>query len=111
VQKTQRLPWVLASILAVAVVVSNGWWLYWSIDQAVTAKYADQMQYECTHSLAASLNLAQALAEGLERHEVVDRVERAFPAEDPFEKDGLWVVGWLVFKFSDDGRLIEITTV
>jgi hypothetical protein len=108
-QKAQKLPWVVAAILAVALVFSNGWWFYSSIDQAVTQKYADQMLNECDHALAASLDLAQALAEGLDRPEIVYRVERAFPEDEPFEKDGFWVVGWLAFKFSEDGKLIEIT--
>jgi len=101
----------LVVVLLLALVVTNAWWLSRAIlvtaDDIATAKYQGTVEYELRETAKDALTALPALASGVAKDEVVRRVAQAVGEEEPFEKEGVTVVGWLTLRFDDSGRLVE----
>lgn len=106
----RRLPWVLVGLLALSLVLTNGWWFYVTIDQAVTDKYQEQMVWERGQALENALRALPPLAEGKSKEEVVRKLVVTLEEPDWFEKEGATVVGHLVLWFDDSGDLKRADT-
>ncbi len=97
--------------LAVALLVTNAWWLYKGVDHGVTDMYREVTCTEHEEALVQSLAIVR-LAKGRKaRKEIVDAARAALPQfGEPFEKDGEVIVGQLAFKFDREGALIDVRT-
>ncbi len=104
---TSRTGWLFSGFLLVALVVSNGWWFYGALDQASIEKYHDQMLWERLEALKSALAALPVVAEPVEPEELVARVAEAVGDSEPYEKEGVTVVGHLTLRFGEDGRLQE----
>ena len=108
------LRWVIIGLI-LALVGSNGWWLYqaayWTADQLSILKYQQMDDNQMRETAKAALLASPALAIGQPKADVVQRIARSVGEPEPFEKDGVTVVGWLSLKFSDDGSLVEARSI
>lgn len=97
-------------VLTVALLGTNVWWLYRSIDFGVTYTYRDQVCREREEALSQSLAIVR-LAKGRRmRTETIEAARAALPqGVEPFEKDGQTVVGRLALTFDHDGAFVDIS--
>ena len=99
---------VAISLLAVALVLSNGWWAYRALDAGVTHTYPGASLEEAQQALAQALAVIKANAgPNPTREQVISAAQAAWPAVEPFEKDGYLWVGRLGLRFNETGRLVE----
>ena len=95
-----------ALILGLLLVVSNAWWLYVSVDDAITASYRDSELVLNQQALDDALRLMPLVDSDLGRAKFVAKAEELFEDES-FEKDGCVWVGNLGLKFDEDDRLVH----
>ena len=96
---------LLPVALSVLLIGSNGWWLYQAADQAATNKYRGQEQYETTNRAEALGKLADACVRGRDKGEVQSLLQRLFPDDTHFEKDGAIHTAWISLKTTADGKI------
>jgi hypothetical protein len=96
------------SLLAAALLISNAWWAYRSVDTAVTQSYRDAQLEESRQALFQALAIINAAGAGdATKDRIVDAALTAWPAVEPFEKDGYLWVGRLGLRFNEEGRLVQ----
>ncbi len=102
------MKWVVVG-LVIALVGSNAWWFYASVDRGVSAMYREQVCTERQEALVQALAIVR-LAKGRRvRKEIVAAAQAALPRfGEPFEKDGETIVGRLALKFDPEGALIDV---
>jgi hypothetical protein len=99
---------VAISLLAVALVISNGWWAYRTLDAGITSTYQSTSLEESQQALAQALAVIKANAgSNPSRAEIIAAAKAAWPEVEPFEKDGYLWVGRLGLRFNEAGRLVE----
>ena len=98
--------------LVVALLLTNAWWLYRSVDHGVTDMYRTQVCTEREEALAQSLAVIK-LAKGRKaRADMLRAARTALPQfGEPVEKDGEVTVGRLAFTFDPSGALIDVRAV
>lgn len=94
-------------ILAVLLVVSNGFWLYHSLDNGITATYREVSLQENQEALAQALQIINAAQPAISRNELIKAAQVSTNFAEPFEKDGYLWIGRLGFRLSDEGILLE----
>jgi hypothetical protein len=97
-------------ILVILLVLSNGWWLYQSIDQGVTQSYRDQEYYELENRQKQIIKMMPALSENLSKEKVIEIASRHSDMQK-FEKDGCTWVGWVGLKFNGKGKLESVSPI
>jgi hypothetical protein len=106
--------WVIIG-LVLALVGTNGWWLYRAacstIGQLSILKYEQMDDHQMRETARAALLAIPAIAIGQPKADVVQRIAKAVNESEPFEKDGVTVVGWLSLTFDDDGGLVKARSV
>lgn len=98
----------LALSLAVLLLVSNAFWLYRSIDIAVTNAYREQESYELRNTVAALSGLASNLMQGMKKADAIPVLQKLSATEEPYEKDGSLHTTWLTIALSSDGKVIAV---
>jgi hypothetical protein len=101
----------VAIVLLIAVlVVSNAWWAYQVLDAGVTYTYQSASLEESQQALSQAVAIINAIGSGdASRERIVAAANKSWSAGEPFEKDGYLWVGRLGLRFSDTGRLVEVT--
>ncbi|MBI4997695.1 MAG: hypothetical protein HZC22_12535 [Rhodocyclales bacterium] len=94
--------------LVALLVGSNIWWLYQTIDQAVTLSYRDQVLYEATNRVSALTTIANETLRGKSKADADAMLRRLFPDETHFEKDGALNTSWLSLNISPDGKVVGV---
>ena len=97
-----------ALILFILLVGSNAWWLYTTIDNAVTDSYRQHEQAFTYRALDNALRLIPMMKPAATRDQLIADAERLFH-DDSFEKDGCTWIGSLGFKFDDEGQLTHVS--
>ena len=87
-------------VLIIALIASNGWWLYEAIDAGVTNKHQEQMMYERTGMLKQLISATPELSSEKSKNEIVTIVKKSTDKKF-FEKEGTVWVGWTGLKFDD----------
>jgi len=101
---------IAISVLAVALVVSNAWWAYQLLDAGVSYTYQGASLEESQQALSQTLAIIYLMSSGdASRDQIVTAANKARSAGEPFEKNGFPWVGQLGLRFSDDGKLVEVT--
>ena len=98
---------ILSLLLFLALLGSNIYWVYETLDFASIRKYQDQLLYECTESSASLRSVIPELAAGKSKSELVELVEDILQ-ETSFEKDGVIVIGWVVLEFDENDQLEKV---
>jgi hypothetical protein len=94
--------------LSSALVLSNVWWLYHSVDSASAASDRDT-QYRSEHlALAQALAVLPVAARADSTPADVLAAAKAGSGIDSMQKDGLTWVGELGFQFAANGRLTAV---
>ncbi len=93
------------------MLASNAWWFYAALDQASIQKYHEQMLWERLAALKDALAALPSVAEESSSEELVAKVAVAVADLEPYEKDGVTVVGHLTLRFGENGRLLEAGTL
>jgi hypothetical protein len=96
-------------ILSLLLVGTNIFWLYATIDSAVTSSYMDQEIYELTGSNTQAVGMLKIALAGKTKDEVRSMAVK-FTDLEPYEKEGCLWVGWYGFKFSESGNFADIET-
>jgi len=94
-------------ILAVALILTNGWWFFGTMNSVVTDKYQGQMLYERAEMLKDFIAVSPELAAGKSKEEIVSLAEAAL-GEESYEKEGAVWVGWLGLVFNENDELVEV---
>ena len=94
-------------LLALALIGTNGWWLYNAIDAGVTKKYQDQMMYERYGMLEQLISITPELASNKNKNEIVAIVKKSTDSE-PFGKEGAVWIGWVGLQFNDKDKLVNV---
>jgi hypothetical protein len=103
----RKTPYLTAA-LTVALVASNAFWLYKTVDSGVSYSYLnDSYQGARSTALQALAILPVATRVDSSQSEVVAAAAKAGGSADTFEKDGYTWVGNIGLKFDAAGRLIE----
>jgi len=97
--------------LTVALIASNVWWAYGSLDMSIRAHYAGM------HSVRASAAAAQAIAilpvasrVGATRADILAAAGVDASAAETIDRDGYTMVGRLGLKFDANGRIVAAVT-
>lgn len=99
---------VAITLMAVVLVLSNGWWAYRTLDAGISHTYQSASLQESQQALTQALAVIKAnAAANASRAEVIAAAQAAWPAVEPFEKDGYFWVGRLGLRFNEAGRLVE----
>ncbi len=97
--------------LGAALLVSNAWWLYRSIDEAVTRSYLNASLEENKQALDQTLALLPVVARpGLSRAEILAAAPHPQLNIPPFEKEGFVWVDRIGLKFDTAGQLVQVST-
>jgi len=99
---------ITTAIIFVALIGSNLWWLYQSIDAGITHTYREKVLEEQAQQLKQLLVLGNHYAADRPLSEVKALISKVYPEKDMFEKDGNLVAGWLVVKASPNGKVSSI---
>ncbi len=88
--------------------MSNAWWAFRSLDAGITSTYQRTSLEASQQALAQALAVIKAVAgPNPSRAEVIAAAQAAWPAIEPFEKDGYLWVGRLGLRFNEAGGLVE----
>ncbi len=99
----------LISALALALVATNGFWLYRAIDQADAKMDRDQVLTEHEQALSQALAVVRLAKGRTMKSEMIEAARAALPAfSEPFEKEGWTTVGRLDFKFDGAGAFQDV---
>ena len=94
-----------SAILLILLIGSNGWWLYQAIDLAVTEKYRQQEEYEADRTISALKAVTTEYVRGSSKEQLLEVLGRAFPDDEPWEKEGAIHVTFLSFPIADDDSI------
>ena len=94
-------------VIAILLVVTNGAWVYMALDQAVTEKYRQQIEYEKTHQVESLKALASQLVIGKQKSEVEGILKSLFP-EEVYEKEGFLNTYWMLFRVGPDNSIVDL---
>jgi hypothetical protein len=98
----------LVAALIVALVATNAFWIYKTVDSGVSHSYlSDSYQAARSTALQALAILPVASRVNSSQADVVAAAAKEGGGSDPFEKDGYTWVGYLGLKFDTNGRLVE----
>ncbi len=96
-----------ALILGTLLVVSNGWWAYVTVDNAITASYRnDQLRWNQA-ALSDALALVPAVQPMASKSQVTALLQQSSEIE-PFEKDGCVWFDNLGIKFDENARIVHV---
>lgn len=101
---------VTVAILIVLLLVTNGYWLYRSIDSGVTETYRNQVDYEQIHRIAALQQICNQQLAGLPKAELVSLLQSLFPDTHVFEKDNHIHTIWLSIRLDAQGYVDPVNS-
>jgi cell wall-associated NlpC family hydrolase len=104
---TRSTIWIAS--LAIALVASNGWWLYTAVDAGVTASYREVSFRDHREALSQTLAVLPVAADlKATRADVLAAAAKVAASKTSFEKDGYVWVGRLGFGFDASGRVNKV---
>ncbi len=97
-------------LLVIALVGSNAWWAYRTLDASVTQSYIGASLDDNKQALTQTLALLPVAARaGVSRSEILAAARLPGSEDEPYEKDGFVWVGKIGLKFHEQGQLTEAT--
>jgi hypothetical protein len=95
------------ALLGALLFVSNAWWLYVAIDDAVTKSYRDQVLFEQGNRVLALSALADEFVRGMGRDEAMTLLQKTQPGQTPYEKGGALNTTWISLKL-EEGKVTRV---
>lgn len=100
---------LVISLLAVALIGSNVWWAYKTVDDGITHTYQEASLEETQQALSQALAIIKVSGSpNVTRTKIIEAAQKAWSAGEPFEKDGYLWVGRLGLRFDKNGHLVEV---
>lgn len=94
--------------LAVALVASNVWWAYHTLDSGITLTYMGVSLDDNREALSQTLAILPLVASGnVSRETVLAAARSPGDKSEAFEKDGFVWIGKIGLRFDSDGKLVE----
>jgi len=95
-------------ILSALLLASNTYWLCQVIDSGVTLSYRDQQTYELEETRKQLMATFPEVAKHVTKNEIVAAASK-YTEQEGYEKEGCTWVGWLGFKFDENGKLKSVS--
>ena len=96
-------------VLALALVASNSWWAFQSLDFGVSFTYLEDSYRLHRKALTTAIAVLPVAAQATATPEtVVEAAVAAAGGSEPFEKEGYVWVGNLGLQFGPEGRLASV---
>ncbi|QQS36622.1 MAG: hypothetical protein IPM56_01310 [Ignavibacteriales bacterium] len=99
---------IFSFILILLLILTNVFWIYNLLDQGVTLKYSDQVNYEKTETVNQLLEIYPLINYGMDKSEVISKIKMIDSTSECFEKDGELIFGFLAFTFDSNNKLNKI---
>jgi len=99
---------VALMILVLMLLGSNAFWLYQSMDSGVTSSYASKQIHELNETRKQLSAVLTEVGKNSKKSEIIT-VASKYTELKAFEKDGCTWVGWIGFKFNEDGNLASVS--
>lgn len=96
---------LIIAILVVLLLVTNGYWLYRSIDSGVTHTYAKQSDHEQAHRVEALQTLCSHQLAGMPKNELISLLQNLYPETHVFGKDNHIHTAWLSVRMNAQGNV------
>jgi hypothetical protein len=104
----KRFIWIII-VLSIALILSNAFWLYNSIDASVTAMYQEQTFQDNHEALAQTLAIIPILTRpDSTKERVLEAAKNSIQDNKYFIKDGFIWIGKIGLKFDKNDRLVEV---
>jgi hypothetical protein len=100
---------VAIAVLGAALVASNAWWAYKSVDRGISATYLDASYTTNTTLMQQALAVLSLTVQHNFKKSDVIAAAQAHSNVPPFEKDGYVWVGDLGLQFDANGQLSKAT--
>ena len=99
---------LVIAALSFALVASNAFWLYRTVDSGVSHSYLSDSYQDARSTALQALAILPVVARiDSSKADVLAAAAKASGDTDPFEKDGYTWVGKMGLKFDTSGRLVE----
>ena len=95
-------------VLAAALIGTNIFWFHALLDSATILKARDQLADEYCRSLGQAMRILPALSGPSSRDDIIRASSVGDSEIEVFEKDGATWIGWLGFRFDDDGTIEQV---
>jgi hypothetical protein len=99
---------LVALILGLLLITTNGWWFYQSIDRGITAMYQGMESYQDANRIVALSTLATEFTRGIPKSEAKAVLQKLFPESEAYEKDGMLNTTWISLSLAPDGRVLGV---
>ncbi|WP_139332642.1 hypothetical protein [Aquipseudomonas alcaligenes] len=96
-------------VLSIALLTTNVWWAYNTIDFGITHTYAMQTCEEDSQALKQTMAILPLVASHSSSPAEIISAALLWPDEQTFEKDGFTWVGRLGLRFDTQGKLAEVS--
>ena len=90
------------------LVISNGYWFYTTVDNAVTLHYAQDSARSSANRLEQAIRLANLNVIGKSAEEVLQELTPDVYGLEPFEKEGCIYAGQICLMLSKNRTVIEV---
>lgn len=98
------------AILAAALIGTNAWWVYHTLDAGVLYTYQGVALEDNQEALQQALAVITASSiPGATKETIIAAAQGSLPASDIFEKEGYIWVGRIGLRFNETGQLLEAT--
>jgi len=96
------------TILLIALVTSNAYWMMLSLDSGITQTYQES-SLELAHKMyEQTLRLANLELTGLGADEALTKIGKDVYGLDPFEKEGCIYAGNVCVRLNEDRKVVGI---
>lgn len=100
---------IVITSLLFALLSSNAFWAYTTLDSGVTATYQEVTLRENREALDQILAVVPVLTKkDSSKAEILNAAKHPYLTNEPFKKDGAIWVGRLGFVFTEQNHLIEV---
>ncbi len=105
---SNKITWALA----IALVGSNAWWFYSTLNESVVGSYTADRLWNCENSLKQALAILPiAASEIAAKQNVLEAAAEAIPGTTIREENGKTSVGALALTFAYSGRIVAAESV
>ena len=99
---------LIISFLVVALIVSNIFWFFAKVGDAVVTEKYEQIEYDqLAKEKEQALGMLLGATKGKSREDIA-KLAQPYLIGEPFEKSGCYWAGRFGFKFNESGELINI---
>lgn len=91
--------WIAFLVLALAA--SNGYWIYKTVDNAVTVHYIEDSVNLTARTLEQAIRVANLNVVGISAEEALERLNPDINGLEPFEKEGCICAGQICLELDE----------